>query len=193
MRIVPHHVASTAAFLALFLPGGISGIGALDGANPNDAPVAQAAMCTLAEECPPVMDGTRLHWVSRTGNGDLYLLLRADCRGGAQCGAWFVERTARGMVARLNVEGRFQVLSSGKAVPDVQTWQDRAENEFEVTRYSWSAGAYRRTETRTVYSVNGEVCGSSLECYQKAQGALRERRTDEALRIWEQVHNVSYI
>lgn len=193
MRTAARHVVTAAAFLAMYLPGGSIGVGSLDGEHPNDAPVAQAAICTVAEECPPVLGEARLHWLSRTGNGDLYLLLRADCRGPEQCGAWFVERTARGMVARLNVEGRFQVLPSGKAVPDVQTWQVRAENEFEVTRYSWSAGVYRRVETRTVYSVNGEVCGSSLECYQKAQGAHRERRTDEALRIWEQVHNVSYI
>lgn len=193
MRIAPRQVVNTAAFLAMFLLGGTIGVGSPDNMDLKDGPLAHASLCARAEDCPPVMDGAQLHWLSRTGNGDLYLLLRADCRGGAQCGAWFVERTARGMVARLNVEGRFQVLPSGKAVPDVQTWQDRSENEFEVTRYSWSAGVFRRVETRTVYSVNGEVCGSSLECYQKAQGALRERRTDEALRIWEQVHSVSYI
>ncbi len=193
MRTTVRQVVTAAVFLAMYLPGGSNGVVPLGGGQPDDAPVAHAAICTLAEECPPVLDGARLHWLSRTGNGDLYLVLRADCRGPGQCGAWFVERTARGMVARLNVEGRFQVLPSGKAVPDVQTWQVREENEFEVTRYSWSAGVYRRVETRTVYSVNGEVCGSSLECHQKARGAHRERRTDEALRIWEQVHNVSYI
>jgi hypothetical protein len=192
MSLVPRHFGVVALLGALLL-GWVTGDRASGSADPNGTADTRAALCAVADECLPMVDGVRMHWVSRTGNGDLYLMVRADCRGPDLCGAWFVERTPRGMAARLNIAGRFRVIASGKAVPDVQAWRTLSENEFEVTRYTWAGGAFQRVETRTVYTVDGEECGSALDCYQKAQDAHRERHTDKALRIWEKVHSVSFI
>jgi len=193
MSLLPRHIGVFAVLLAVLMFGWVPGNDAESSAEPQEPSAARSALCPVADECLPMVDGVRMHWVSRTANGDLYLMVRTDCRGPELCGAWFVERTARGVAARLNIEGRFRVIASGKPVPDVQAWRALSENEFEVTRYTWSAGAFQRVETKTLYAVDGEECGSALDCYQKAQAAHQQRRTDKALRIWEKIHNVSFI
>jgi len=186
---------SAALFVALLLQAWTTGNEVLSGADPRKTMNTRTLSCPAAHACPPIVDGARLHWVGRTENGDLFLLVRADCVDGEQCSAWFVEQTPRGMAARLNVDGRFRVLhgKSTSTVPDVQAWRTVSENEFEVTRYSWSAGVFNRVEKRTVYIVDGEECGNALDCYQKARAAHREHRTGRALRILEKVHNLSFI
>lgn len=149
--------------------------------------------CLVSGRCATATAGYLTHWVSRTGAGNLFLVMRTDCAGSAHCSAWFVERTARGVGMRLNIEGQFRVLNSGKPIPDVQTWRQISENETAYTRYSWIAGAFLKVETRSVYRVDGHECGTALECYEAAAAAHRQHMTDKALKIWEQVHNVSWI
>ena len=149
--------------------------------------------CQVAEQCPARADGFHAHWISRTHNGNLFLVMQAQCQTSEHCAATFVERTARGSSTRLNIQGQFRVLHSGKPIPDVQTWRSLSDSETEYTRYTWVTGAYLKVETHTAYSVNGVECGTAAECYQAANQALAERRTGKALKIWEQVHNVSFI
>jgi hypothetical protein len=150
-------------------------------------------LCNPPERCQMAQDGYTTHWISRTGSGNLYLVLPTDCRASGHCGAWFVERTARGVATRLNLEGEFRVLNSGQPVPDVQVVRALSESEAEVTRYTWKFSTFVASETRHVYRVDGEECGTALECYQKAQAAHQNRHTDKALKIWEKVHNLSFI
>jgi hypothetical protein len=132
-----------------------------------------------------------MHWVSRTRAGNLFLVVRSDC--GIDCGAWFVERTARGVGMRLNVDGRFRVVSSKNAIPDVETWKEVSDSETVYTRYIWVAGTFVQADSRTVYRVDGVECGTAQECYQAARAAYENRRADKALDIWEKVHKVSWI
>lgn len=149
--------------------------------------------CARAEHCPAMADGFQTHWISRTHGGNLFLVIQAKCQTAEQCAASFVERTARGSSTRLNIQGQFRVLHSGKPIPDVQTWRRLSASETEYTRYTWANGAYLKAGTHTAYSVNGVECGTALECYQAANQAQAEQRTGKALKILEQVHNVSFI
>jgi len=151
--------------------------------------------CAQSDSCI-VSDGatrTYTHWVGRTPSGNLYLVTQASCPDGGRCGAWFVERTARGLGPQLNVEGRFQIVRNGQRVPDVQTWREVSDSELVQTRYRWLSGAYRKVETRSIYRVNGVECGTAEECNHQAQQAHQQHQTDKALRIWETVHKVSWI
>jgi hypothetical protein len=149
--------------------------------------------CAPPHSCEMVAPGYLMHWVSKTRTGNLFLVLRTDCNAANQCGAWFVERTARGVGMRLNVDGRFRVLNSASSIPDVETWREVSENEVVYTRYSWMAGTFVKSDSRTVYRVDGEECGTALECYQAARQAYETRKADKALNIWEKVHKVSWI
>jgi hypothetical protein len=155
--------------------------------------VTSAEDCSVSDRCPAVAANVLTHWISRTNSGNLFLVLQTDCQATEHCAAWFVERTARGTATRLNIEGQFRVLPGNKAIPDVQTWRALSETEIEYTRYTWTAGAFVKMDTHTAYVVDGVECGSALECYQMANKAHAERNTGRALKIWEKVHNVSWI
>ncbi len=149
--------------------------------------------CTPPENCRMVAGSFLTHWISRTNSGNLFLVMETNCTDASRCSSWIVERTGRGVGMRLNIEGQFRVLNSGKPIPDIQTRRDLSETESTYTRYTWVAGAFLKAETRTVYRVNGVECGTALECYQTAVEAHQKRMTDKALRIWETVHKVSVI
>lgn len=149
--------------------------------------------CNPPESCDLAGGGYLVHWVSKTRVGNLFLVLQTECADVSRCSARFVERTPVGLDARLNIEGQFRVLYSGKSIPDVQTWRNVSENEVVYTRYSWANGGFLKVDTRTVYRVDGVECGSAQDCYQSAFEAYRNKNTDKALRIWEQVHKVSWI
>ncbi len=155
--------------------------------------VSSAGDCASTERCPTVAGNMLTHWISRTNSGNLFLVMQTDCQAPERCASWFVERTARGVATRLNIEGQFRVLNSNKPIPDVQTWRALSDSETEYTRYTWTASAYVKTETRTAYRVDGVECGTALECYQAAGKAHAERNTGRALKIWEKVHKVSWI
>lgn len=149
--------------------------------------------CVADQQCPVIADGFNAHWVSRTHSGNLFLVIQSQCRISEHCPASFVERTAQGSSTRLNIQGQFRVLHSGKPIPDVQTWRSLSASETEYTLYTWVSGAYRKAETHTAFLVDGVECGTALDCYQAAQRAHAERETGKALKILEQVHNVSFI
>ncbi len=154
---------------------------------------ADAAGCAAFDNCPTIAGEVFAHWISRTSNGNLFLVMQSRCQTAEHCVASFVERTERGTATHLNVEGQFQVIHGNKSIPDVQTWRTLSDSETEYTRYTWTAGAYIKAETRIAYQVDGVECGSALECYQTASKAHSERNTGRALKIWEKVHNVSFI
>ncbi|HCU53528.1 MAG TPA: hypothetical protein DIC36_04345 [Gammaproteobacteria bacterium] len=149
--------------------------------------------CVQKNNCTTADNQTHTHWLGRTPSGNLYLVTQSACTDANRCSSWFVERTARGMGATLNVEGRFQLVRDGQRVPDVQTWREVSDHEIVKTRYTWVSGTYRKAETRTVYRVDGVECGTASECNELATRAHQEHRTDKALRIWETVHKVSWI
>jgi hypothetical protein len=157
-----------------------------------DAELKPEIGCALPESCEAALPGLSMHWVSKTRAGNLFLVVRSECGPGG-CGAWFVERTTRGVGMRLNVDGRFRVLNSKSSIPDVETWKEVSDSEVVYTRYSWVADTFVKSDSRTVYRVDGVECGTALQCYETARDAYQNRMTNKALNIWEKVHKVSWI
>jgi len=157
------------------------------------ASVDTETVACAGQPCPVEVSGFRTHWISRTHSGELYVMVRSDCQNTSDCVARFVERTGNGIATRLDLQGTFHVVSNGKDVPDVESHRSVSESETVITRYTWVGGAYVMGESRQVFRVDGEACGTALECYQKAQAAREGRDTGKALQILETVHKVSYI
>jgi len=194
MKRIWHKPFLIAVLTAAVSLGWTGGNGAVGVAALENELVSVAGDCSAADgRCPEVVGNVQTHWISRTNSGNLFLVLQTDCQTSEHCASWFVERTARGAATRLNIEGQFRVLHSNKPIPDVQTWHALSDSETEYTRYTWTAGAYVKVETRTAYNVNGVECGTALECYQTANKAHADHNTGRALNIWEKVHKVSWI
>lgn len=190
-RFAPHPVRMAVLLAAIAFAWTGNPRGASSSILDNELQLSQER-CVGVERCP-ASDGFQTHWISRTLGGNLFLVIQAHCQTAEQCAASFVERTARGSNTRLNIRGQFRVLHSGKPIPDVQTWRRVSAAETEYTRYTWVNGAYLKADTHTAYSVDGVECGTALECYQAANQAQAQQRTGKALKILEQVHNVSFI
>ena len=182
-----------AVLAALALFGGTGTSGGISTAGFEKELAKGDAGCPVAALCPAPAGEVLAHWISRTNSGNLFLVMPASCQMAEHCVARFVERTAQGTATRLNIEGQFRVLHGDKPIPAVQAWRALSETETEYTRYTWTAGAYLKVETRTAYSVDGIECGSALECYQLANKAHSDHNTGRALKIWEKVHKVSWI
>lgn len=191
MRLPPPALLATllGSALAGFVPGHDPAV--VSGFDTGAALDWQA--CASAGACATPSANLTTQWVSRTQSGNLFLVVQKQCSDPQRCSAWLVERTARGTDMRLDIEGQFQVVNSGQRIPDVQTWRAVADNETVYTRYRWVGGTFLKVETRHVYNVDGVECGTAMECYQVAAEALQHHQTDKALKIWEQVHNVSWI
>ena len=181
--------------LALSVPGWTDS-SRTPGAVTDEAGLAASndELCSSSQPCNDMpAAGYRMHWVGKTPSGNLFLVVQPNCANAAHCSAWFVERTPKGVGTRLRIDGLFRVLSSGKPVPDVQTWREVSANQTEYTRYSWVSGAFLKIDTRTVYRVDGVECGTALDCYQAAVQAHAQHHNGKALKIWQQVHKVSWI
>lgn len=157
--------------------------------------LALAGRCddTATRACPGQAGRALTHWIGRTAAGNLYLVMQPACASAVDCDAWFIERTAKGVAVQLDIEGRFRIVHNGTPIPDVETWREQADGATVLTRYAWVGGAYLKVDTHTRYRVDDAVCGSALECHEAARAAHARRQTDKALRIWEQVHKISWI
>jgi hypothetical protein len=131
-------------------------------------------------------------WVGRAADANLFLVRLQTCADDA-CRAWLVAKTDRGVNVLLAVSGELSLSAGASAYPAVQTASSLTAGQSLVSRFDWNGHQYTRTDARVVYRVDGQACGSAEECNVAAQDALNGRRIDKALRIWEQVHGVSWI
>jgi hypothetical protein len=131
-------------------------------------------------------------WVGRAADANLFLVRLQPCADGP-CRAWLVAKTARGVSVLLATSGELSLSSGNGAYPAVQTYSNVSAGQSLVSRFDWNGHQYTRTDAHVVYSVDGQECGSAEECNAAAHDALNVRKIDKALRIWEQVHGVSWI
>lgn len=132
------------------------------------------------------------HWVGRAGDANLFLVRLRPCADGA-CRAWLLAKTTRGANVLLATSGELSLSPGVGAFPTVQTVSNVSPSQNVVSRFDWNGHQYTRTDARVVYSVDGQECGSAAACREAAQDAMNVRKIDKALRIWEQVHGVSWI
>ena len=131
-------------------------------------------------------------WVGRAGDANLFLVRLKPCNDSA-CHAWLLAKTNRGVNVLLATRGELSLSPGAGAFPAVHTHSNVSPSQSLVSRFDWNGHQYTRTDTRIVYSVDGQECGSADQCREAAQDAMNVRRIDKALRIWEQVHGVSWI
>lgn len=170
-------------------------------ASPGDSgpPMLAAAELppSISADCGPQLcahepDYT-VHWLGKTPAGHLFLVLPARCEDGSPCRSWLVEKTRQGVVALLDVEGRYRLVRSEGAHPEVQIRKDVTATQIAYSRFVWRDGAYVQAEVKDLYRVDGRECGTREDCNTAAVAALRRHRVGQALKIWETVHRVSWI
>ena len=132
-------------------------------------------------------------WIGRTGRGDLFLVLRNQCAETGNCEAWFVERTGLGSATLLGVSGEIRLYQGNSVYPTIQQRNNLSDTRSTYSRFEWRDDKYVRTEQRIVYRVDGVECGTRSECMRIAQEALRHDNADSAVKIFEDVHGVSWI
>ena len=131
-------------------------------------------------------------WVSRNQSSDLFVVYRAACTSDP-CGSWLVEKTSQGPVTRLAMYNRFRLINGNNTHPDVEMQRRVSDSQTSYVYYVWAKDHYVKTETRDTYHVNGVECGTRDQCYAEAVKANRNQHTDHALKIWETVHDLSWI
>jgi len=161
----------------------------------RDIPVDVASACAQAptggsNACPE--NAFSQQWVAKTLRGDLYLLTLGQCVA-PNCRAWLVEKTESTAHTLLSFTTTYRLRAEINGYPMVESYATVSSNSSEYSRYVWSGEAYVRTENRQVYHVDGVTCGTREECRQAATEAVGQKRVDRAVRIWENVGNISWI
>jgi hypothetical protein len=132
-------------------------------------------------------------WIGRTGRGDLFLVLRNQCAETENCQAWFVERTDQESMTLLKVNGEIRLYQGNGVYPTIQQRHDLSDTRITYSRFEWRGDKYVRTEQQIMYRVDGIECGTRSECARIAHEALRHDDADSAVKIYEDVHGVSWI
>ncbi len=155
----------------------------------RDLPADIAARCT-SMQCFQTELSRR--WVSKTERGDLFVVTDERCTGSA-CRAWLVEKTADATATLLTFEKTFRLHPGVNNYPAIETYSELSSSQGAYSRFEWSGSGYARTANRMVYRVDGAECGTSDECRSAAHQALQQQHVDRAVKIWENVHGVSWI
>ncbi|MBI3546023.1 MAG: hypothetical protein HY081_05440 [Gammaproteobacteria bacterium] len=157
----------------------------------RDLPADIASSCINAA-CQQTQFSRR--WVSKTERGDLLVVTDERCVGNA-CRAWLVEKTANtdSVITLLTFEKNFRLHPGASSYPAIETYAELSTSQGAYSRFEWNGAGYIRTTNRMVYRVDGAECGTSDECHSAASDALKQEHVDRAVKIWENVHGVSWI
>jgi hypothetical protein len=160
----------------------------------RELPLEVVTDCTLSADVASCQGGDEpvSRWVGRTARGDLFLVTLPHCPGNG-CRGWLVEKTETGAATLLSLTGHFGLRRGARGYPAVEVRTELSELHSAYASFEWTGERYVRTSSRLVYRVNGRECGTREECQATAAQALDKRQTDEAVRIWERVHGVSWI
>lgn len=187
-RRVPLFLAVTWATVALVW----TGVG--ESSNPQlrvaELPIDIANACGADPHCAESQT-MMTRWVGKTRHGHLFLVRRQSCY--APCAAWMVEQTPVGVLTRLTMDGEFRLSIQGRHYPDVEVRRGLSDVRVKVDHYRWTEGRYVRTASQDIYRVDGIECGSVEDCHRAALRAHHDERSDEALKIWDAVHGLSWI
>jgi len=159
----------------------------------RELPAGIADRCTAAaplESCRAAEFNRR--WVGRTGRGDLFVLTDDHCTGN-DCRAWLVEKTDASIRTLLTFEKTFHLHHGPGDYPVIETYSELSSSQAAYSRFEWIGRGYMRTANRLVYRVDEAECGTTNECRAAAAEALKQQEVDRAVKIWENVHGVSWI
>lgn len=131
-------------------------------------------------------------WVGKTARGDLFLVTNELCSGSG-CRAWLVEKMDGSASTLLTFDKTFRLHEGTGSYPVIETYSELTSTQGAYSRFEWNGAAYARTANRLVYRVDGTECGTREECSTAASEALKQQQVDRAVKIWENVHGVSWI
>ncbi|MHB8535303.1 MAG: hypothetical protein ACYDBW_07655 [Sulfuricaulis sp.] len=131
-------------------------------------------------------------WVGMIGQGNLFVVTNDLCVDSG-CRAWLVRKTAGSVTTLLAFDKTFRLHGGMGGYPVIETYTDLSSNQGAYSRFEWNGSSYTRTANRLVYRVDGEQCGTREQCDTTARDALRHQDVDRAVKIWENVHGVSWI
>jgi hypothetical protein len=133
-------------------------------------------------------------WIGKTVRGDLFVVMGSFCATDDGCRAWLVEKSRTGATSTLLVmSGKFHLRRGANAYPVVETHTEISALNNAYNRFEWNGAAYARTGSKLLYKVDGKECGTREECSNVARQALQHEDFDRAVKIWENVHGVSWI
>lgn len=145
--------------------------------------------CPAQTKCP-LPEDSAVAWIGGTPRGHLFVVT-APCAEPRACESWVVEKTANGVEVLLGMTGEYMLRKSGGAYPLIETREQKSTHEVVAVEFAWRHGAYVEGDTRSVFAVDGIECGTRSECHDAALAAVAVR-PERALKIWEQVHGVSW-
>lgn len=131
-------------------------------------------------------------WVGKSNHGDLFLVTNDLCAVSG-CRAWLVEKTTGSTMILLAFDRTFRLHGNTGSYPVIETYSEISATEGAYSRFEWNGAVYARTANRLVYRVDGEDCGTREQCNTVANEALKQQQVDRAVKIWENVHGVSWI
>lgn len=155
------------------------------------ADLVNACALTTAEGACDARTFSR-HWMAKSSRGDLFIVTNERCAGD-ECQAWLVEKSGNGAATLLGFEPNFRVRGEKLGYPVIEAYAELSDVEGTYHRYEWNGISYAKAGSRQVYSVDGRECGTLAECRGAAREAISQQRVDRAVRIWENVHGVSWI
>jgi hypothetical protein len=131
-------------------------------------------------------------WVGKTNHGDLFLVTNDLCAESG-CRAWLVEKVTGIATILLTFDRTFRLHQDTGSYPVIETYSEISSTQGAYSRFEWNGAVYARTANRLVYRVDGKECGTREECSTVANEALKQQQVDRAVKIWENVHGISWI
>jgi hypothetical protein len=166
------------------------------GETSNPLLPANALPRDILGECGPAACSAehefRAHWVGRTASGNLFVVSRSVCEPG-HCSNWLVEQGEGRARTLLELPGTFRFHRLSGRYPVVELQLRKLDDSVLRVRFEWDGREYARTQAQPIFEVAGIECGTREECHASAQRAYQAQELDRALRIWQQVHGVSWI
>jgi hypothetical protein len=158
----------------------------------TDLPANITNGCYNREVCHVEQD-YMVHWLGKTPNGNLFLVMTNSCEETNKCDSWLVEKTRQQAATLLSLDGKYRLVKGSQPYPDVQLKKEISDTRIAYSYFEWQESSYVKTISKDIYRVDGVECGTAEECHQAALTAMQHQRAGEAIKIWETVHHVSWI
>lgn len=174
---------------------GLAWTGAAETSNPlldaAELPSSILEECYARDVCE-IDEEYVIHWLDKTPQGNAFLVMPATCGSVDQCTGWLVEKTAQVSIL-LTMEGRYRLVKGKQGYPNVHVKKPLGEGRISYSRFEWRQDRYVKISTKELYTIDGKECGTSDECHQAALREAQHENPEQALKIWETVHRISWI
>lgn len=160
--------------------------------NPAELPASILDECHTREVCQ-VEQEYSIHWLDKTAPGNVFLVAPAKCERVDQCTAWLVEKTPAHVTVLLAMEGRYRLLKGRAGYPEVHVKKPLSDTRISYSQFKWHEDNYLKTVSKEIYTIDGVECGTIDECHKTALKEMQHAHPEQALKIWETVHRISWI